>query len=220
MSEIAAAPRWMLLLLWPFKGESCYPQIEGDLSEEFQYRVSKHGMTAARRWYCREVYRNLWSLTWRWATIAVIVLPLLCVALSFTFLRPARLILHPLVPIVHLHPPTPGQPIYNIMRIIIYLMIILLQSTIIPGLAFPVVCGALLRGHERMIRLVFTAYCLGLSAIWGINHFDILIRALGSSLGDVSLVIVCGLLEPVWIVVFIWRGSIWVERRHWRQATA
>ena len=82
MPEIAAPPKWMLFLLWPFKGESCYPQIEGDLSEEFQYRVSKNGMAAARRWYCREVCRNLWSLTLRWATIAVIVLPLFCVALQ------------------------------------------------------------------------------------------------------------------------------------------
>jgi hypothetical protein len=212
MPEIAAPPKWIFFLLWPFKGESCYPQIEGDLSEEFQYRVSKDGMTAARRWYRREVCRNLWSLTWRWETIAVIVLPLICVALGVTFLHPARLILRPLVPLHSLLQP-PSTPMY----IIMYIMIILLQSTIIPGLAFPVVCSALLRGHDRMIRLVFTVYCLGLSAIWGMNHSDILISELRSRIGVLSPVIVFGLLGPVYILPFIWMGSIWIERRHSRQ---
>jgi hypothetical protein len=35
MVESINPPGWILLVLWPFKGESCYPQIVGDLNEEF-----------------------------------------------------------------------------------------------------------------------------------------------------------------------------------------
>jgi hypothetical protein len=220
MPEITAPPKWILFLLWPFKGESCYPQIEGDLREEFHQRESEHGRTAARRWYCSEVCRNLWSLTWRWATIAVIVLPLFFVALGYSTPIPYMFVLVPLVPVLN--------PLVNAllaapglaMRDIMFGMIFLLPPAIIPGLALPVVCGALLRGHDRMIRLVFTAYCLGLSVIYGINHFDNLIRTLGVGIpGILSHNIVLGLLRPVHILPFIWMSSIWVERHRCRKAT-
>jgi len=212
MPEIAAAPRWILFLLWPFKGESCYPQIEGDLSEEFQQRVSKHGIADARRWYRREVCRNFWSLTLRWPTIAVIVLPLFFVALRDSTPIPFMYLLLPLRPFLDPLLAAPGTAMH-----IMSIIALLLPTTIIPGLAFPVVCSALLRGHERIIRLVFTAYFLGLSAMFGINHFNSLIWELRIGMGILSPVIVLGLLEPVYILPFIWMSSIWVERRRSRQ---
>jgi hypothetical protein len=225
MPEITAPPKWILFLLWPFRGESCYPQIEGDLSEEFQYRMSKQGTADARRWYRREVCRNLWSLAWRWATIGAIVLPLFCVALGYsTFPKipiPFWHVLRNLAPV--LQPLLQsfvgsGTPMYVIM----VFMIILLLTTIIPGLAFPVICGALLRGHDRMIRLVFTAYCLGLSVIYGLSHFESLIRDFGHGILQGILspsLIVVGLLIPVLMLSFIWISSIRVERHHRRKAT-
>jgi len=221
MPEIAVAPRWILFLLWPFKGESCYPQIEGDLSEEFQLRVSKNGIADARQWYRREVFRNFWSLTWRWETIAVIVLTLFFVAFGYStfprmpipFLHLARLLEPVLDPLL---PPALGpQPfIYVSIRIVI----LLLPTTIIPGLSFPLVCGALLRGHQRMIRFVVTAYCLGITVLYGISQFDTIIREL-RQWGPLSPTVIVHSL-PLWILPFIWVSSIWVERHQRRRAIA
>ena len=216
MPEITAPPKWILFLLWPFKGESCYPQIEGDLSEEFQQRTSKHGIAEARRWYRHEVCRNLWSLTWRWETIAVIGLPLFCVALRDSTPIPFMYFLLPLRPVLDPLLAAPGMAMH-----IMSILIILLPTTIIPGVAFPVVCGELLKGHERMIRLAFTAYWLGLSVVYGIEHFDSLMRDLGQGIPrGLSPSVVIGLLGPVYILPFIWMSSIWVERRRCRQASA
>jgi hypothetical protein len=214
MPKIAAPPKWMLFLLWPFKGESCYPQIEGDLSEEFQYQESKYGIAHARRWYCREIFRNLSLLTFRRETIAVMVLPLICVALRDSLS----------------HPFSVGSPqvflrkyflaylclwlssaIDMTMRLFIIILLTVL-SVSMTGLAFAMVCNTLLRGRERMIRLVFTTYYLSLSAIFVIQHPTVFRRFPA----DPTLI---GLLDAPLIVAFIWYGSIWVERRHSRQAT-
>ena len=223
MSDLAPRPKWILHLLWFFKGESCYPQIEGDLSEEFQLRVSKNGIADARQWYRREVCRNFWSLTWRWETIAVIVLTLFFVALGFStfprmpipFLHLARLLETVLKPLL---PPVLGpQPfIYVSIRIVI----LMIPTTIIPGLSFPLVCGALLRGHQRMIRLVVTAYCLGITVLFGISRFDIIMRDLWQGVPHMfsPTVLVCSL--PLWILPFIWVSSTWVERHQRRRAIA
>ena len=216
MPEIAAPPKWMLLLLWPFKGESCYPQIEGDLREEFQYQEARHGIADARRWYLREIRRNLWCLTMRRETIEPIVLPLLFVALRDVTPIPFMYLLPPLRPVLEPLLAAPGTAMH-----IVAILAILLPTTIIPGLAFPVICGALLRGHERLVRMAFTACWLGLSVIYGINHFNVIIESVGWGMpGILSPVIVLGLLGPIYILPFIWMSSIWVERRRYRQAAA
>jgi len=198
MPKIAGAPKWMLLLLWPFKGESCYPQIEGDLCEEFRYQESKLGSAAARRWYRREVFRNLASLTFRWTTFAAIALPLFCVALTSIhlfvhFLRFLFPILQGLFP---------GDITAQI-RLLLFL------STIVAGLTFAVICSILLRGHERMIRLVFAAGYLGLATIHVIKYptSTIFFR------DPVGI----GLMEPLLILAWIWLGIIWIERPRDRQ---
>ena len=177
MSEIAAPPKWILFLLWPFKGESCYPQIEGDLSEEFQYRESKHGITAARRWYRREVCRSVASLTFRPVTIAVMVLPLICVALReslshpFSFSNPQVFLRKYFLAYLFLWLPHPTD---MTMRLFIIIFVTIL-SVSITGLVFAMVCNTLLPGREHMIRLVFTTYYLSLSAIYVIQHHRLII---------------------------------------------
>ena len=202
MPKIAAPPKWMLFLLWPFQGESCYPQIEGDLSEEFQYKGLKHGIAAARRWYCREIFRNFAFLTFRWTTIAVIALPLCCIVLGGSIIGPLMDLLRTFVNGLHPQYVTTTQ-----------ILVLLLIRTIITGLAFAMVCNALRPGHERMIRLVFTAYYLSLSAIWVVNYSDALARSLATPIG-------LGLFGPVLILAFIWMGGIWMGRHHCVQAAA
>lgn len=198
MSDASAPPKWILFLLWPFKGETCYPQIEGDLSEEFQQRESEHGMAAARRWYCREVYRNLWSLTWRWVTIPVILLPLLCTVFGDSLW--VRLV---------------GSMYSLLWRPsswhISWILFVSLLNWSIVGLSLGIICSRVLRGHERMIRLVFGAYHLGLLAV--IYHF-IEMKRLSPSSYMTALGIWLTYLRPVWILSCIWIGSIWIERQH------
>ncbi len=204
MPEVPAPPKWILFLLWPFKGESCYPQIEGDLSEEFQERESEHGVAAARRWYCREVYRNLRSLLWRWVTIPVIILPLLCIAFSNSLWMTIVGSIYNLLP-----PPSHWSFSWILFAVLLNLSII--------GLSLGIICSLILRGHERMIRLVFGAYYLGLLTI--IYHF-IGIKILDSSQATTALGFWLSYMRPIWTLICICMGSIWVERRHHRRHSA
>ena len=56
--EYVAPPRGALNLLKFFAGEPDFTSVIGDLSEEFQHRVSTHGHGPARHWYWRESIRN------------------------------------------------------------------------------------------------------------------------------------------------------------------
>ena len=56
--EYVRPPRGALSLLKVFAREPDFDIIIGDLSEEFQQRVSAFGQAAARRWYWREAIRN------------------------------------------------------------------------------------------------------------------------------------------------------------------
>jgi len=212
MPEISAPPKWILHLLWFFKGESCYPQIVGDLSEEFQCRTSEYGIEDARRWYRREVSRNFISLAFRWTTIAAVGVPLICVAL---FIRPAT------NPFMYFSASfARWLPIQDSMTKDLTLVILV---TGLKGLAFGMICGVLLRGHERITRLVFSAFYLGFWVIWGINHSDVLaafkLTDPATSMPLLGFVKLPFFIEPVWILAFIWLGSTWVERRHRRQNT-
>ena len=159
MPETAAPPKWILVLLWPFKGEPCYPQIEGDLEEEFHQRVSDYGMAAARTWYYREVCRNTWSLTWRWATLQAIILPALCLL----FLLYALELYHPLVGAalkqlkwVFLVSNTASSAVLNSASFLLGL-----PFKGLVGVTLGIVCSLILRGHERMLRLALSGYVLG-----------------------------------------------------------
>src|SRR5690242_7157947 len=73
MPEKLTPPRGASLLLRLLAGEGDFPQIEGDLREEFHRRTLADAV-AARRWYRRELYRNVWALARGWKTIAVVVM--------------------------------------------------------------------------------------------------------------------------------------------------
>jgi hypothetical protein len=192
MVKATAPPQWILFLLWPFKGESCYPQIEGDLSEEFQQQESIHGIAVARQWYYREACRNLWSMIWRWTTIAAISVPLVGFTLG-DYIR-------------HLFLSTSNLWHWFILGIIVDS---LFTSSLI-GLALGIVCSRLLKKHERLVRLAFGVYQLGYLLMIIIGGVGVLGPSFAARVFLIGLI--C--LRPIWTLIFFCMGSIWIERRY------
>lgn len=64
MPENLQPPRVALRILSCFGGPHL-PQILGDLMEEFNERVESSGFPAARRWYWRQILRNMIALAGR-----------------------------------------------------------------------------------------------------------------------------------------------------------
>jgi hypothetical protein len=206
MPETAAPPKWILVLLWPFKGEPCYPQIEGDLEEEFHQRVSDYGRAAACTWYYREVCRNTWSLTWRWATLQAIILPALCLL----FLLYALELYHPLVGAalkqlkwVFLVSNTASSAVLNSASFLLGL-----PFRGLVGVTLGIVCSLKLRGHERMLRLALSGYVLGFIVV----SIPYIVGRWVHWPGSV-LVRTFSLLNLIWFPLTFSMGSMWIERR-------
>lgn len=205
MVESINPPRWILFILWPFKGEFCYPQIVGDLNEEYHQRIAENGRSVARRWYYREVFRNLISMTLRWITIPVIIIPLLWIVLSDSL--QFRLFIKSIIPywwgflwtkFVHL----------------------LIASTF--GLSLGIICSQILRGHGRMVRVAFGVIYLGYTAY----YLPVIVYLISSNMVPfykpemiVSLV-EHYILHSLCTLTFVWIGSIWNERHHNRRRAA
>ncbi len=198
MPETAAPPRWILFMLWPFNGEPCYPQIEGDLAEEFQLRVVQYGIRSARRWYYAEVVRNAWFLTCRWVMVEIIFLPLLCLLLHiFLFSIYRRLW---------------SAVFYSWIHLIFDL---LLQSLV--GLSLGAVFSRLCRGHEKMIRLAFALYYLMIVAAWNAGIAHNLRHGMHVGMSDIPVILIYltkSSLIFVWALICLWMGSVWIERNH------
>ncbi len=72
MTKSITPPKLATLLLRLFAGEPDFPQIEGDLSEEFHKHLLASGPDVARRSYRREAFRNMWALAKRPSTVGVV----------------------------------------------------------------------------------------------------------------------------------------------------
>src|SRR5215469_3360857 len=59
--EYIIPPRAASILLNLFASEADFAIVLGDLSEEFQKRISTQGHASARRWYWRESFRNAFA---------------------------------------------------------------------------------------------------------------------------------------------------------------
>ncbi len=203
MPEITAPPEWFLFLLWPFKGEPCYPQIEGDLNEEFQQDVAERGNRAARRRYFREVLRNVWFLFFRWITMQAIVLPAVCITLIV--LLPSPLFAPQLrVFAAELHLSKSWMVVLDFF----------IRGTL--GLSLGIACSQILRGHERMLRLAFIGYVL-LSAMFSTLYYGAAKVALYPT---VTLLVLQASERGIWIPICFSMGSIWAERHHRRRSPA
>jgi hypothetical protein len=205
LHETAAAPKWILVLLWAFKSEPCYPQIEGDLEEEFHQRMSEYGIAAARTWYYREVCRNTWSLTWRWATLQAIILPALCLLFLFC----ARELYSPPVGValkllkwVFPISNTASSTVLNSASFLLRL-----PFSGLAGVTLGIICSLILRGHERMLRLALSGYVLGLIVL---SPF---IDGRWVHWPGAILVLTFPLLNLIWFSLSFSIGSMWIERR-------
>jgi len=207
MPETAAPPKWILVLLWAFKGEPCYPQIEGDLEEEFHLRESDYGIAAARRWYYREVCRNIWSLIWRWTTLQAIVVPPLCI-LFYSFMGPILL-------------RAPSRLLFEGIFRISNSTLAASSATFllkylnlgIVGVALGIVCSLILQGHERMLRLAFVGFFLTLIVVTTGPRIGWLIHQHWIALLETFISLIC---FPLGFSM----GSMWIERRQRRPRAA
>src|SRR5262249_24575591 len=82
MTDFIAPPKLATLLLSLFASEPDFPQIEGDLSEEFHNHLLESGPDVARHSYWREAFRNMWALAKRSSTIKVLAQAALSICIS------------------------------------------------------------------------------------------------------------------------------------------
>ena len=81
MPEQVKPPQVAALLLSLFASEPDFPQIVGDMSEEFHQRRLMGGLRSARRWYWRESFRNVLVFTKRPGILQALAVAVLCVVI-------------------------------------------------------------------------------------------------------------------------------------------
>ena len=197
MTDHTMPPKLATLLLRFFAGEPDFPQIEGDLDEEFHSLLTESGPAVARCSYWREARRNIWALGKRSSTLQVLALAALSVFV-FPFALP---------PFFHWL-----DNFYVVVQVVALqaFLVALFAGTI--ALLLGGLISSLLSGHERMLRLSFTGFyllmnmCLYLSTS-GPRVLDIRLLYLGVNLINWSL-----------IIIAFWMGSVWSSRRRLRRA--
>jgi len=146
MDKTTKPPHGATLLLNLFAGESDFPQIEGDLREEFYQLASQSGPEPARKWYRREAWRNARALIRRPSVINALVGAAFCVAV-FRLVTPLffRWLRFELASA----PRTPGLG---------FLLITLFEIATV--LILGAVMSRVLKGRESLLRLTFTLFYL------------------------------------------------------------
>jgi len=192
MDETIKPPQGATLLLSLFAGESDFPQIEGDLTEEFHQLASQSGPEAARAWYWREAWLNAWALIRRPRLINTLVGAAFCVAV-FRLVTP--LFLRWLRYELSSAPRTPGLR---------FLLITLFEIATV--LILGAVMSRVLQGRESLLRLTFTLFYLLITAKFILWHF-----AMGHFAMD-QLVL-------LFVIASFWIGSLMVQRFGQRKPT-
>jgi len=189
LTALTKPPRTPALLLSLFSGEPDFRQIEGDLSEEFHSLLLARGPKDARRWYWREVRRNLWVLLKRPSTIQVLAVAALSVFI-FKFAA-AGPFFRWLQTELYSAPRIPG------LRLILMTVFETMVAMLLGGLM-----SQLLKGREPLLRMAFTA-CFLLFLLR--NH---LLISLPFN-GRLALMYV----SPSFILLAFWIGSLLISRR-------
>ena len=199
MTDATKPPRLAAQLLSFFAAEPDFPQIEGDLDEEFHNWLLAYGPAVARRSYWREALRSMWALTKRSSTIQVLALAALSV-LVFPLAVP---------PFFHWL-----DTFYDVVLVAELQLLLLALFEAMIALLLGGLLSRFLSGHERMLRLSFTGFYLmtniGLYIWIGWPRVsDIRLLYLGMNLINWSL-----------IIIAFWMGSVWSSRRRLRRAAA
>jgi hypothetical protein len=146
MPESIPPPQMAALLLSVFASEPDFPQIEGDLREEFHQHRQMNGLRSARRWYWRETFRNVLALIKRPRILQALALAALCVVII-------RIAYPPFV--IWLRIELRESPL----RPVLYVFLLFLFRPCL-SLALGILAGHMLRGRERLLVLAFTIFYL------------------------------------------------------------
>lgn len=192
MTDSIKPPKLATLMLRLFASEPDFPQIVGDLSEEFHNHLLTSGPDAARRSYWREAIRNLWVLAKRLSTIRVLAVA----GLSFGIWIFS---LWPFTQWLNNRPEGYNSLFGHLLTLYLYV------GTI--SLALGVLMSLFLRGRERMLRLAFTGfYLLFLICLQVISPIPVFGKYYIYNVINWSLTLGA-----------FWMGSWWIGRRRLRR---
>jgi hypothetical protein len=195
MTRSIKPPAIAVALLSLFASESDFPQIEGDLREEFHQRAGTSGPVRARRWYWREMCRNLLVLMRRGRVIQVLVVSALCVV-AFRLATPAFM--------------------FGLRYRVSFLgrQELRILFTLALGLALGVLTTWILRGRGPMLRVMFAAFYGLLLVRYTIYSWDHSYSLDGFFTGILnSLFYHSGVFFPsAWIILSFWLASVSAER--------
>lgn len=195
MLETLRPPKGATLLLNLFANEPDFPQVEGDLSEEFQEVALQSGPSAARQWYWREALRNVRAFVTRRESINALGAALLSLAI-FRLAMPSfsRWLRIGLVSA----PRLPGLGV---------LLLTLFGTTL--SFLLGAVMSRMLRGREPLLRLGFAVSYLvsvatfvfrsGMYQWWSSSQFSL------------------NLFGLLCVITGFWIGSLCSERRNRRR---
>lgn len=193
MTDSITPPRLATFLLRLFASEPDFPQIEGDLSEEFHQLLSKYGPNIARRSYWREAFRNIWALAKRSSTIEVISAAALSVFVSVFSVEPFSRALG----LLDLTGSTTA----------LTLLLLYLFNGII-AMALGVLMSRLLRCRERLLQLAVT----GLYLLYIMCGYIMM----GPPM-VLNRYFVFNLVNWTLVLSAFWTASEWIKRRRLRR---
>src|SRR5262245_60397623 len=160
MPESVNPPQMAALLLSIFASEPDFPQIEGDLHEEFHQHMQMNGLRSARRWYWRETFRNVFVLIKRPRILQALAIAALCVVVICIAYRPYLTWL--------------SAELRNAPRVPGLLFFLLFLFRMCLSLALGILAGHILRRRERILISAFAVFYLLLNVKWLFIIWDIL----------------------------------------------
>ena len=160
MPESVNPPQLAALILSVFASEPDFPQIEGDLREEFHQHMRTNGLGAARRWYWRETFRNVFVFIKRPRILQALAVAALFVVVIRIAYRPY---LTWLSAELRTAPRVPG---------LLFFLLVLFRMCL--SLALGILAGHILRRRERILISAFTGFYLLLNVKWLFIIWDVL----------------------------------------------
>lgn len=192
MLDLLRPPEAASFLLRLFAGEPDFPQVEGDLREEFNQVALQSGPNTARQWYWNEALRNMRAFITRRGSINVLGAAAFGIAL-FSLLAPLyfRWLRYELTSVPR-------------MRGLGFFLMTLSEMAfwLVSGL----VLGRVLTGRGPMLRLVFTGFYLLRVT------FFILTSGIYTWWLKEPIQIGRGLVGLIGVITSFWIGSAWSER--------
>lgn len=197
MLDLLKPPKGASFLLRLFAGEPDFPQVEGDLREEFNQVALNFGPSTARQWYWRESLRNMRVFITRRGSINVLGATAFCIAL-FTLVAP-------------MYFGWLRQELTSVPRMRGLGFLLMTLSEMAFGLVSGLVLGRILTGRGPMLRLAFTGFYLMRVT------FFIFTSGIYTWWLQEPVQIARFLFGLVCIITSFWIGSAWSERREQRR---